>query len=161
MADHALYEVKDSIGTITMNRPDRMNSLSGQMMDLLLQYLREASTDPDVRCVVLTGAGDRAFSAGADLRGRGEGGGSAEGPTLEQSIDGLQHRQEASVLLHTMPNAQPDRPYGVCTILVPAAATRLSLNGVEAAGRAWPRDREGRPFSTSALAFSESWTEAS
>ncbi len=104
MADHALYQVKDSIGTITMNRPDRMNSLSGQMMDLLLQYLREASTDPEVRCVVLTGAGDRAFSAGADLRGRGEGGGgSGEGPTLEQSIDGLQRQQEASVLLHTMP----------------------------------------------------------
>ncbi len=64
------------------------------------------------------------------------------------------------LLLHTQPNAQPDRPYGVCTILVPAAAARLSLNGVEAAGRAWPRERDGRPFSTCALAFSESWTEA-
>ncbi len=104
MADHALYEVKDSIGTITMNRPDRMNSLSGQMMDLLMRYLREASTDPDVRCVVLTGAGDRAFSAGADLKARvGRGAGGGEGPTLEQSIDGLQRQHEASVLLHTMP----------------------------------------------------------
>ena len=65
------------------------------------------------------------------------------------------------LLIHTEPNAQPDRPYGVCTILVPAAATRLSLNGIEAAGRAWPREREGRPFSTCALAFSESWTETS
>ncbi len=65
------------------------------------------------------------------------------------------------LLLHTEPNAQPDRPYGVCTILVPALGARLSLNGVEAAGRAWPREREGRPFSTCALAFSESWTESS
>ncbi len=64
------------------------------------------------------------------------------------------------LLLHTQPNAQPDRPYGVCTILIPAAAARLSLNGVEAAGQAWPRERDGRPFSTCALAFSESWTEA-
>jgi 2-(1,2-epoxy-1,2-dihydrophenyl)acetyl-CoA isomerase len=104
MADDALYELKDSIGTITLNRPERMNSLSGQMMDLTLQYLRQASTDPDVRCVVLTGAGDRAFSAGADLKARGERrGGGSEGPTLEQSIDGLQRQQEASVLLHTMP----------------------------------------------------------
>ncbi len=102
MADHALYQVKDSIGTITMNRPEQMNSLTGQMMELLPQYLREASADPDVRCVVLTGAGDRAFSAGADLRGRGVGG-DVEEATLEQSIDGLQQRQEASVLLHTMP----------------------------------------------------------
>src|SRR5713226_2531950 len=64
------------------------------------------------------------------------------------------------LLIHTEPNAQPDRPYGVCTLLVPALGARLSRNGVEAAGRPWPREREGRPFSTCALAFSESWTEA-
>ena len=64
------------------------------------------------------------------------------------------------LLIHTKPNATPGRPYGVCTVLVPALAARLSLNGKQAAGRPWPREREGRPFSTCALAFSESWTEA-
>ena len=64
------------------------------------------------------------------------------------------------LLIHTQPNAEPNRPYGVCTILVPALAARLSRNGIEASGRPWPRQREGRPFSTCALAFSESWTEA-
>ncbi len=64
------------------------------------------------------------------------------------------------LLIHTEPNAQPDRPYGVCTLLIPALGARLSRNGVQAAGRPWPREREGRPFSTCALAFSESWTEA-
>jgi hypothetical protein len=64
------------------------------------------------------------------------------------------------LLVHAAPNALPNRPYGVCTVLVPAASARLTLNGAHAAGRPWPRDREGRPFSTSALAFSESWTEA-
>lgn len=63
------------------------------------------------------------------------------------------------LLLHTQPQAQPERPYGVCTVLIPALGARLSRNGVQAAGRPWPRQREGRPFSTSALAFSESWTE--
>lgn len=63
------------------------------------------------------------------------------------------------LLIHTQPKAQPNRPYGVCTVLVPALGTRLVRNGVEAAGRSWPREREGRPFSTSALAFSESWTD--
>ena len=42
----------------------------------------------------------------------------------------------------------------------PGARHPPRRNGVEAAGRSWPREREGRPFSTSALAFSESWTEA-
>jgi hypothetical protein len=65
------------------------------------------------------------------------------------------------LLIHTQPNAEPDRrPYGVCTLLIPALGARLTRNGVEATGRPWPREREGRPFSTCALAFSESWTEA-
>ncbi|MBM3645124.1 MAG: hypothetical protein FJX02_12390 [Alphaproteobacteria bacterium] len=64
------------------------------------------------------------------------------------------------LLLHTQPNQPPNpRPYGVCTVLIPAASARLTLNGVAATGRAWPREREGKPFSTCALAFSESWTE--
>ncbi len=64
------------------------------------------------------------------------------------------------LLIHTEPNAVPGRPYGVCTVLIPALGARLTHNGRQAAGQAWPRQREGRPFSTSALAFSESWTEA-
>ena len=64
------------------------------------------------------------------------------------------------LLLHTQPDAESKRQYGVCTVLVPALGARLTHNGVEAAGRPWPRERESRPFSTCALAFSESWTEA-
>jgi len=64
------------------------------------------------------------------------------------------------LLIHTQPNAVPGRPYGVCTVLVPALGARLSRNGIPAAGRPWPREREGKPFSTCALAFSESWTES-
>jgi hypothetical protein len=64
------------------------------------------------------------------------------------------------VLVHSMPNAQPDRPYGVCTVLVPALEIRLTVNAVQAKGKAWPRDRMGRPFSTGGLGLAESWTEA-
>jgi len=64
------------------------------------------------------------------------------------------------LLIHTQPNADPGRPYGVCTVLIPALGARLTRNGVQAKGKPWPREREGRPFSTCALAFSESWTEA-
>jgi hypothetical protein len=70
------------------------------------------------------------------------------------------HQIGDPLLIHTQPNAEPGRPYGVCTLLIPALGARLTRNGVEAAGRPWPREREGRPFSTCALAFSESWTEA-
>jgi hypothetical protein len=64
------------------------------------------------------------------------------------------------LLIHTHPNQPPNpRPYGVCTLLVPAMGGRLTLNGTHARGQPWKREREGRPFSTCALAFSESWTE--
>ena len=62
------------------------------------------------------------------------------------------------LLIHTEPNQPPDRQYGVCTVLVPALGARLTINGNQARGTPWKREREGRPFSTCALAFSESWT---
>jgi hypothetical protein len=63
------------------------------------------------------------------------------------------------LLIHTNPG-ENGRKYGVCTLLIPALGARLTHNGVAAAGKPWPLQREGRPFSTCALAFSESWTEA-
>lgn len=64
------------------------------------------------------------------------------------------------LLIHTEPGPPPARKYGVCTLLVPALGARVTVNGVHAMGRPFPAQREGRPFSTCALAFSESWTEA-
>ena len=64
------------------------------------------------------------------------------------------------LLIHTQPDQAPNpRPYGVCTLLIPALGARLTLNGKQAKGQPWKREREGQPFSTCALAFSESWTE--
>ncbi|WP_216855952.1 hypothetical protein [Acidisphaera sp. S103] len=63
------------------------------------------------------------------------------------------------LLIHTEPGPPPARKYGVCTVLIPALGARLTVNGVQAKGRPFPTQREGRPFSTCALAFSESWTE--
>jgi len=63
-------------------------------------------------------------------------------------------------LVHTQPNSVPGRPYGMCTVLIPALGARLTRNGIEAEGRPWPRDREGRPSSTCVLGLCESWTAA-
>jgi enoyl-CoA hydratase/carnithine racemase len=61
-----LYAVADHIATITLNRPERMNTISGPMLNQLTQALLDADKDPDVRVVILTGTG-RAFCAGLDL----------------------------------------------------------------------------------------------
>jgi len=61
-----LYETKDRIARVTLNRPEKLNALSNTLLDELESALREAERDPEVRVVVLRGAG-RAFSAGYDL----------------------------------------------------------------------------------------------
>ena len=66
-----LVEMRDSIATITLNRPEQRNPLSAAMMRDLRTALEWCKHEPSVSVVVLTGAGDRAFCAGADLGGFG------------------------------------------------------------------------------------------
>lgn len=80
--------------------------------------------------------------------------------THDEAIDLTWYDIGEPLLIHTQPGPPPARQYGVCTVLIPALGARLTCNGVQAAGRPFATQREGRPFSTCALAFSESWTEA-
>lgn len=72
-----LYDKADHVATITLNRPERLNAISFEMLELLTQRLGEADADTDVRVIVLTGAG-RGFCSGLDLKdaaaGKGIGG---------------------------------------------------------------------------------------
>jgi len=67
MADPVLLDVENAVATITMNRPEAMNSLDVATKQELLEALRTVAGDPGVRCVVLTGSG-RAFCVGQDLK---------------------------------------------------------------------------------------------
>ncbi|MEH6661612.1 MAG: crotonase/enoyl-CoA hydratase family protein [Parasphingorhabdus sp.] len=62
-----LYDVADNIATITINRPEKMNAFTGTMIREMTDAFDRIDADDDVRAVVVTGAGDRAFCAGADL----------------------------------------------------------------------------------------------
>ena len=70
MASTLIYDVRDRVATVTLNRPDRLNAASVQMLDELREVLDQTDNDDDVRAVVFTGAG-RAFCAGADLSSGG------------------------------------------------------------------------------------------
>jgi enoyl-CoA hydratase/carnithine racemase len=70
-ADKVLYEVADGVATVTLNEPDKANRLSAEMLAQLVDAIRAARDDDDARAVVLTGAGEKAFCAGADLGGFG------------------------------------------------------------------------------------------
>jgi enoyl-CoA hydratase/carnithine racemase len=76
--DEVLIEREDGVLTITLNRPDRLNAISGPMLNKLSETLQEANVDPDVRVVVMTGAG-RGFCAGLDLKDQMSGNGLGDG----------------------------------------------------------------------------------
>jgi enoyl-CoA hydratase/carnithine racemase len=65
-----ISEVKENIATLTLNRPEVMNSFNVALVNALSQSLSTLRFDPAVRVVIVTGAGDKAFSAGADLKER-------------------------------------------------------------------------------------------
>lgn len=68
-----LYEVGDGVATATLHRPERRNALTWTMLGRLRAAVAEAKADPEVRVLVLTGAGTAAFCAGADLAGMAAG----------------------------------------------------------------------------------------
>jgi enoyl-CoA hydratase len=67
MSDTVLLEINDGIALITLNRPDRLNALNYELIDRLMAVLDQIEVEAGARVVVLTGAGERAFSAGADI----------------------------------------------------------------------------------------------
>ncbi|MEO6124203.1 MAG: crotonase/enoyl-CoA hydratase family protein [Ilumatobacteraceae bacterium] len=71
MYQEIIYEVADSIATITLNRPAQLNAFTGRMMYEMIAAFDEVDADDDVRAVIVTGAG-RGFCAGADLSGGGD-----------------------------------------------------------------------------------------
>jgi 3-hydroxypropionyl-coenzyme A dehydratase len=70
MADQELlYDVKGGVATVTLNRPDQRNALNGPLLSQLVDAMKRARDDSEVKAIVLTGAGDKVFCAGADLGG--------------------------------------------------------------------------------------------
>jgi len=67
--DQLLYDVADGVATVTLNRPEQRNALSAQLLAELVDAMARVRNDDEVRAVVLTGAGERVFCAGADLGG--------------------------------------------------------------------------------------------
>jgi len=66
--DQILYEVRDHVAYVTINRPERRNALNMSATTDMIRRFSEAGEDPEVWAVLLTGAGDKAFCAGGDLK---------------------------------------------------------------------------------------------
>jgi len=100
-ADEVLYDVADGIATITLNAPDRMNTISRAMLAQLTALLVKAEEDKDVRCVILTGTG-RAFCAGLNLEEATGGGGISGGMNSNKVSATLDLRNTPPTVMQAM-----------------------------------------------------------
>ncbi|MGI8551070.1 MAG: enoyl-CoA hydratase/isomerase family protein [Dehalococcoidia bacterium] len=89
-----LYEKQEGIATITLNRPAALNAINLAMRDLLWEMLQAVRDDPDVRVLIIRGAGERAFSAGADIKEFGT------APSYIAARDARRRRDLWALLLH-------------------------------------------------------------
>lgn len=117
-----LVEVKNRVGILTLNRPDKLNALTKEMNQTAVNTLRDMSEDPDIGAVLLTGSG-RGFCAGGDVSAmqKGEEIGTKDS-TLEQQIDELRQGHTWPWLLHHMPKVT------IAVINGPAAGAGLGIS---------------------------------
>ncbi|MBV9997190.1 MAG: enoyl-CoA hydratase/isomerase family protein [Caulobacteraceae bacterium] len=112
-----LYEVADSVCTITLNRPEVLNALDPALINALDEAVQRAAADAEARVVVLTGAG-RGFCSGGDVRGVGIDG---DVPNTDRKIP--PRGRSAAQLLHDMPKPT------IAMINGPAAGAGIGLAG--------------------------------
>lgn len=100
-SDHLLVTLSDGVATLTLNRPDKLNALSPEMVVAGISALERLATDPSVGCIVVTGAG-RGFCAGGDVSAMNAGQGGGVIP-LEQRLDRQRTSHRLSGLLYSIP----------------------------------------------------------
>ena len=144
MSTTVLYEVDAGVATITLNRPESLNSMSGELLDTLLERVTEAAEDAAVRCVVITGAG-RAFTAGGDVKAMAAPRPAASATPVQplvSSHEGLRRQEETSRLLYEMgkPTIAAVNGHAVGAGLSVALATDFRIASEHAKfGSAFPR----------------------
>ncbi|HTN73507.1 MAG TPA: enoyl-CoA hydratase/isomerase family protein [Methylomirabilota bacterium] len=134
-----LFEVRDQIGFVTFNRPESMNAINRQMTRDLIEACRQVEEDSGIRVAIFTGAGERAFSAGMDLKERAE---TAFSPIerRNQKLTQTIHTQSRAIAAMTKPTIAAIRGYCVggglemalaCDLRVAAEDAKLGLTEVK------------------------------
>ncbi len=120
-----LEKVENGIAILTLNRPESLNAMSGEMMEAMSETVPRLVDDPDVKVIVITGAG-RGFCAGGDVKGMATRNASGPGEnarkvSMEERARGLRKRMEVSRILY-----QCSKPT-IAMMRGPAAGAGLSL----------------------------------
>lgn len=133
-----IYEVRNQIAFVTLNRPESMNAINRQMTRDLVEACRQTEEDSGIRVAIFTGAGERAFSAGMDLKERAE---TTFSPIerRNQKLTQTVHTQSRAIGVMTKPTIAAIRGYCVggglemalaCDLRVAAEDAKLGLTEV-------------------------------
>ncbi len=99
-----LLEVQDKVATITLNRPEVRNAVNGEVLEALAEAAQEVLAQTEIRVVIVTGAGDRAFSAGLDLKSASAAGANTVlTGTTRSEVETLQAGGRVYLALETLP----------------------------------------------------------
>ena len=110
--EHILTETEDGVGIITLNRPEKLNAMNRRLSHELHSAVKAMEADADIGCIVITGAGDRAFTAGGDIH--------------EQLADDARYTQEQ---LDAMRNGRPSYDIAACAKPVMGMMNGLAYGG--------------------------------
>ena len=102
-SEKVLLETEGPIATVTLNRPEKLNALNGEVWYGLEEAADAIKHQPEVRVVILTGAGDRAFSTGIDLKGVSSLEGLSVGRPLRGGFESLQHMKDIYTMYENLP----------------------------------------------------------
>lgn len=137
-----LVERRDAVLTITFNRPDKHNAMTSAMYDRLAEACAAANRDPDLRAMVLTGAGGKAFVAGTDIAGFLD---------FDDGADGVRYERRITEVLDALEQVRSP----------PSLRSQVTAS---AAALPWPRPATcglSRPGASSAIRSPGHWATAS
>lgn len=131
-----LYEIREQIGWVTLNRPEVMNAINQEMSTEIIRVVHEAEQNNDVRVLVFTGAGEKAFSAGMDLKERAQGRSASLIERRQQKIAPTIHTHSRAIASMSKPTIAAIRGYAIgggleialaCDLRVAAEDSKLGL----------------------------------
>ena len=139
--EHILTETEDGVGIITLNRPEKLNAMNRRLSHELHTAVKAMEADPDIGCIVVTGAGERAFSAGGDIH--------------EQLSDDARYTQEE---LDAMRSGRPSYDISACAKPIMGMMNGLAYGGAASLPNqiGWPIAKE-LLFTARVVEAEEAW----
>ena len=127
--EHLLVDIEDGVAVLTLNRPEKMNAINRKLKSELHAAVKQAEADEDIGCIVITGAGERAFSAGGDIHEQL----SDDARLSEEELDAKRDNKSYEISASTKPTIgmMNGLAYGGAAVLSSSLDMRIGCEGTK------------------------------